>query len=173
MMQQSKVIPLAIMLLLQMVIISCSKDIEDRNPSLLLYSNSKNVHYAVFESIEQLSYTVEAQYPAEKIIEWIKNELKSKGWKPLEESFLNPGLPNSIIKGWESFIDGTTNPNQKVHQWLSDWSNDSGDILTYGLRYSYPEKGKKDMNTLFVFGNFAPKELALKMLEAGAKQKDL
>jgi hypothetical protein len=173
MMQKSIIFFIILIFLAQIGFISCSNNLKYRNPSLLLYPNSDDLHYGVYGKIEQLSYTIQISYPAEPVIEWVKNELQSKGWKPLNESFLNPGLPSSITKGWESFIDGTINPNQTVHQWIADWSNDSGDIVTYGFRYSYPEKGEKNMSTLFVFGSYSPKKEAQKALELTKKHKNL
>jgi hypothetical protein len=105
--------------------------------------------------------------------EWITQELELKGWHPLKESFLNPDIPSSITKGWEAFIDGTSDPNQQVHQWIADWSNSSGDILTYGLQYRYPEKGEENLKTLFVFGHYTPKEIADETLEIIKQQKNL
>lgn len=122
-------------------------------------------------SIEQISYTSEINYPADQIINWIKRELNTIGWQPLKESFLNPGIPSSITKGWETFVDGTTNPSQKVHQWISDWSNSSGDILTYGLQYRYPKDGEQNLKTLFVFGNFSPKKVAEEALKITKSQR--
>ncbi len=152
---------------------ACNKNIESRNPSLLIYPNSENIYYKVSGSVEQISFKSEIEYPAHPIIEWLKKDLKAKGWQPLKESFLNPGIPSSIVKGWESYIDQATNPNQKVHQWITDWSNPSGDILTYGLQYRYPENGDKNMNTIFVYGNYMPKEVAEKASEMATKQNSL
>jgi hypothetical protein len=152
---------------------SCKKDIENRNPSLLIYPNSKNIHFHVSGSVEQISFITESQYPAESIIEWITRGLEFRGWHPLKESFLNPGIPSSITQGWESFMDRTTEPNQRVHQWIADWSNSSGDILTYGLQYKYSEKGEKNLKTLFVFGNYTPKEIADETLEIIKQQNNL
>ncbi len=147
------------------LLISCEKDIKNRHPSLLIYPNSRNIHYIASGTIEQLSFTTEIRYPAQPFIEWLTRELQSQGWHPLKESFLNPGIPSSIITGWGSFIDGTTIPNQKVHQWIVDWSNSSGDILTYGIQYKYLDSGSEDLNTLFVYGNYFPKKIAKKTLK--------
>jgi hypothetical protein len=146
-------------------LISCGKDIEKRHPSLLIYPDSRNIHYNVSRTIEQLSFTTEIRFPAQPFIEWLTRELQLQGWHPLKESFLNPGTPSSMTTGWESFIDGTTIPNQEVHQWIADWSNSSGDILTYGIQYRYPENGVVDLETLFVYGNYFPKKMAEKALK--------
>ncbi len=161
---------ISIVLLMTAFLASCNNNVEKRQPSLMIYQNATNIHQTVKGTFEQISYRIKFKYPAENFIEWLTLELKSQGWTPLKESFLNPGLSTSINRGWGSFIDGTTTPNQKIHQWITDWRNSAGDILTYGLQYKYPNKGTKDLETLYVYGNFIPKEVVLETLKNSNQQ---
>jgi hypothetical protein len=35
----------------------------------------------------------------------------------------------------DPFVDGSVNPNVKVHQWLAQWQDMSDDVVVYTLRY--------------------------------------
>lgn len=89
---------------------------------------------------DQVSYRIQAEYPAENVIQPIEWRLKQLGWKPLPEDFLNPGLPSSTVRGWQYYEDKTTKPVSSVRVWEADWQNDKGDIVTYHLEYRCTEK---------------------------------
>ena len=133
--------------------------------SLIVLKGASNVHYHKVYGQDQISYKIFNKHPAKDTISELNTRLESKGWKPLKENWLNPGVPTSHIRGWVSYIDGTTNPELKVHSWHSDWKNENKDILTYALMYSYPNKGKPNMSELNVIGIFIPNDLAKKDLE--------
>lgn len=145
---------------LALFLVGCKKDTSSRNPALLLYNGASDVHFYDHDPIEQLSYTVTIEFPAKEVIAWIKDQLAIQGWQPLDESYLNPGIKSSHITGWHSFVDGTTHPKLRIHQWLAEWRNIDGDTLTYGFQYKYPEKGIKDLKKLFIYSSLSPKEIA-------------
>jgi len=88
---------------------------------------------------DQIAYSIQAPYPAADVLGTITVRLKQRGWKPLEESWLNPGLPSSHVRGWTYFEDQTTKPATSVRAWQGDWENGAHDILTYILEYRCPE----------------------------------
>jgi hypothetical protein len=88
--------------------------------SLIVLKGASNVHYHKVYGQDQISYKIFNKHPAKDTISELNTRLESKGWKPLKENWLNPGVPTSHIRGWGSYIDGTTNPELKVHSWHSD-----------------------------------------------------
>jgi hypothetical protein len=82
-----------------------------------------------------VAYEVKEEYPAQPIIETIRRRLESKGWRPLQESFLNPGLPNSFTSGWASHADSTGERPIRVYEWVGQWEDDSKRIAWYVLNY--------------------------------------
>lgn len=127
--------------------------------ALIVLPAAQNVRHVKFEGTDQLSYKLIVDYPADKIIRAISENLESKGWDAMEEDYLNPGLPSSHVKGWTSFIDATKQPERCVHQWLAQWENKRHDIAWYAFRYEYPKDKSPDMKTLYVYSVFIPAPL--------------
>jgi hypothetical protein len=75
-------------------------------------------------------------YPAEQFLAEIDGRLKASGWQAQEMDFLNPTIRTSNARGWTAFVDARKAPHVGVHQWLGDWRNQKGDIVSYGLRYT-------------------------------------
>src|SRR5947208_7502451 len=50
-------------------------------------------------------YDVREPYPANGVIAAIRTKLEILGWRGLQEDFLNPGLPSSLVNGWGNFAD--------------------------------------------------------------------
>ncbi len=91
----------------------------------------------------QFDYRVRDPYPAKKTLDGIKAHLRKGGWTALKENALNPGIPNSIVRGWSTFgaIQG---PKEKtIRQWWTDWTNKHGECVTYMLQYE-TENGKME-----------------------------
>jgi hypothetical protein len=107
--------------------------------------------------MDTVSYRLEEPYPATPVLASIRSAVEKKGWRPLEEDFLNPGLASSHIRGWGTVIDGTVKPNQTVHSWHGQWGNGRGDILLYHLDYHCPLDDKHHSNELQVVAAFIPK----------------
>jgi hypothetical protein len=143
---------------------------------LIVYPNAKDVNTHT-EPNGQVSmiYRVDQNYPAQEILNHLKEVLMAKRWTPLMTDWLNPDIPSSHARGWTKWIDGTVTPNTRVHQWFAEWKNDKGDIVLYELRYdsrldSYSQMTKPpDNSRLRVTGIFVPRELAVNMRELAVK----
>ena len=132
-------------------------------PYFVVVSGAREIKQTKVRGSDQVSYRVEAKYPASDVLVTIKKRLKQTSWTPLSEDWLNPGLPSSHVRGWTYFDDETTRPRTNVHQWLADWTNRSGDILRYQLEYRCPRNlcaSTEDLHDLRVVAIFIPAELA-------------
>jgi hypothetical protein len=139
------------------------------NPALILLPGARDVRQTKLEGTDQLNYTLKEAYPARAALKDIKTRLEKLGWKPLEDDYLNPGLPSSHSRGWTEFIDGIRQPNETVQQWLADWQNNKGDIVRYGLVYRSPFNGPQQMDTLQVMEIYVPAKLAKAQRESVLK----
>ncbi len=126
--------------------------------SLFTVDEAFDVHFTKLHGTDQLSYHIDAKYPALDVIVNIKAQLAELGWIPLEESFLNPGIPTSHVRGWSNFEDATGERLRVVYSWWGDWTNDRGEIVTYVLRYDYPKNEQPVLGTLDVTAIFMSKE---------------
>jgi hypothetical protein len=79
-------------------------------------------------------YGLDLAYPAAAALAEIEAQVPDT-WTPRRESFQNPGLSTSHVRGWTQYQDLTTDPDSWVHQWSSEWQNAEGDILAYDLHY--------------------------------------
>ncbi len=131
-----------------------------RNPALIILPGARDIIRGHVFGTDQLSYRLNEAYPADSALRNIKDQLTRQGWKPLKEDYLNPGLPSSHTRGWTEFIDATRKPEQMVKQWLADWTNDKGDIVTYALRYRFPSSGSLQLNTLLITAIYDPAKSA-------------
>src|SRR3954470_21373917 len=82
-----------------------------------------------------VTYEVNAQFPATPFVTGLGVRLTGMGWKALDEDIFNPGLSTSQGHDWSNFIDGRTEPNRRVYQWLGQWVNSRGDVIVFGLTY--------------------------------------
>lgn len=80
-------------------------------------------------------YQLKEEYPALPVIQTIKGRLEGTGWRPLENSFLNPGSSTSFVRGWTSHEDRTRGRASQVYQWVGQWEDDSKRIVWYDLTY--------------------------------------
>jgi hypothetical protein len=103
-----------------------------------------------------VSYGLMAEYPPSNVIQQISSKLNDLHWAPLKEDWLNPGIPSSHVRGWTEFLDDNRGALQHVHQWLAQWKDPSGNIVSYSLRYSYKEGGPSDLKSLWVNGIWNP-----------------
>lgn len=132
--------------------------------SLIEVSGAQNPTYlALSEGREQLTYTVAVEYPADKIVAFVSGELQKKGWKPLREDFLNPGIPSFNVRGWASFDDAVQKPAARVYQWMTDWEDRTRDITVYDLEYRYPTSGAPNRSELHVLELYIPAPTVAKM----------
>lgn len=159
------------------IIYGCSSSNEapkgSHSDDLIVIEGGKDVKYYNLHGTEQVYYRVDMAYPAGKALVDICKKVNARGWEPLKESFLNPGIPSSHVRGWGSFTDGTKPSNPLIHQWLADWKNKNGDILWYGLHYELPDKKSfiLENNKLEIHAGFIPASLAEADREAVLKKK--
>jgi len=144
--------------------------------SLIVVSGAKDPSYRTYpDGREHVMYTVEAEYPAEKIISAISGQLGKKGWKPLREDFMNPGIQSSRIRGWKSFADATQQPEEGVHSWVADWESPAHDIVVYTLEYRTPGAAVStythSLKTLQVIGLYIPARVAADMKKLAAASR--
>jgi hypothetical protein len=144
---------------------SLDKKPENYPDALILLPNATDVKYYKLGGSFQLTYKIETDYPAADLISSICNQLKQGNWYPLKESYLNPGVSASHVTGWSSFEDKREKTPQTVLQWIGDWENKAGDVVTYGLSYKYDTGKNKDIKHLTVTGIFMPAPLAKKTRE--------
>ena len=103
-----------------------------------------------------IAYALNEKHPASNAIQQISSRLMALGWTPLQDDWLNPGLPSSHGHGWTDFVDSTTTPMNHVHRWGAQWQDKSGNIVDYTLRYSYPKSGTPDLQSLRIYGSWYP-----------------
>jgi hypothetical protein len=115
-----------------------------------------------------VAYALAEKYPASNAIQRISSRLKALGWKPLHDDWLNPGLPSSHVRGWTDFVDFTATPMRHVHQWGAQWQDKAGNIVGYDLRYSYPESGAPDFQSLWIDAFWYP-AAGVKMMQAATR----
>jgi hypothetical protein len=128
--------------------------------SLIVLPSASKVTFRSVDGATQLTYTINAAYPAQDELRAISDNLVRQGWKPLKYDFLNPSIPSSHVRGWQHFDDHTTHPYTSVKQWLAWWMNTRHEVVSYALEYRYPVKGDVDLHTVRVFANFMPAQIA-------------
>jgi hypothetical protein len=124
----------------------------------IIASDAKNVACRkIAGDRRQLTYRVDAEHPAQKIIEGIKRNLGARGWTPMQQDYFNPGLANSLIRGWEYYEDRATKPTTSVQYWQVDWRR-GREIVTYRLEYRCPDNlcaSTRDLHDLQVIAIYA------------------
>jgi hypothetical protein len=129
----------------------------DGSGGLIVLPRAKAVVHRPDKGMQTVTYRLKMPYVSETAVASIRAAVEKKGWRPLQEDFLNPGLPSSHVRGWGTVIDGTVMPNQRLHAWHGQWSNSSGDVLLYHLEYHCPLDDRVHSDTLDVVGAFIPK----------------
>jgi hypothetical protein len=133
-----------------------------RSEALIQLPGAEDVSYDVYKGRERLMYSLTAEYPATEILDEIRSRLRTQGWKPLEDNYFMTGVPTSHVTGWEQCEETGTEQDVQVmvHAWSADWINAQGDVVLYGLKYSYPKDGQVDLSHLQIFAVFFPKRVA-------------
>ncbi len=130
---------------------------------LTFLPNATNIRYYELGGTFQLIYRIQADYPAGDLIAVVSAELERRKWRPLQEDYLNPGLPSGHVRGWQRFNQPAKNPPQTIHQWLANWENQDGDVMSYGFIYQYDSHGKQDLKDMTVIAIFVPAQIAKEM----------
>ncbi len=109
-----------------------------RPEAFVVLPNAEKAAFVTFHGTRQMRYEFVEPYPAKTALKSISDRLDSLGWKPLKNSYLQPDRPSSHVTGWKEFQDGTKTPWVKVKQWMAEWRSPSGDVVSYILRYEWP-----------------------------------
>jgi hypothetical protein len=88
--------------------------------------------------VAAVDYEIDVAYPAEQFLTQVDSRLTSAGWKAQGQDLLNPTIRTSNVRGWTPFVDSRKSPHVAVHQWLGQWRNQKGDVVSYALRYTTP-----------------------------------
>jgi hypothetical protein len=127
--------------------------------ALILYPRATAIKFDERGSTDRLSYHVSSQYPATPVIELVSTKLQRGGWEPLNYDFMNPNVPSSRLRGWQEILQGNKQP-VCIHQWLGDWRDASGNIVTYGFRYKQPKCSTVALTDLEVTAWYTPADVA-------------
>jgi hypothetical protein len=111
----------------------------------------------------RMTCQVESLYPSTEVISEIKAKLSAKGWEPLKDDFMNPGLPTSYVKGWDKFTDKDHIPPTKVYRWTADWKNKSNEVTRYILIHEYPLGIDSPMSELHITAEYYPASIVEKV----------
>jgi hypothetical protein len=133
--------------------------------SLVVAAGTSDFECRVVGDLHEITYQVRAPYPAAKVIEAVQAELRTKGWLPLADDPLNPGIRSSHVEGWSSFEDDSVKPHCTVYRWMADWVNLDGDILRFAFSYRSAGGEVEDLDELHVVGTFTPSKIARQELE--------
>ena len=137
----------------------CSPRIYNHSNAFVVLRNIEDPFYDLRDGGSiQLSYKLKEDYPASSVLKQISTQLEGTGWQPLKEDYLNPGQSSSHVKGWSEFEDALRPPSKIVHQWVGDWEDKYGNIVTYIFRYEYP-KNKKNLSVLQIHEIYEPASL--------------
>jgi hypothetical protein len=147
-------------------------EVARRHPdSLLVAPSAIDPRYLAYpDGREQLTYTIDTEYPADSTISFVSEHLRNQRWSPLSQDFLNPDIPSSQVRGWTQFEDASREPRATVRQWGCDWEDGAHNITLYDLEYRYPMSGAHDApdsRMLHVVSLYIPADVARKMKHIG------
>src|SRR5215212_413520 len=110
------------------------------SPELIVFPGAANVSAAG----DSLSYDLDVPYPAREQIDLIADHLQDGAWRPLQRS--------DYARGWSDFVD----QSQHIYQWMAEWRNSQGDLVTYTLQYRYPASESPELTHLYVTAKRQP-----------------
>jgi len=113
-----------------------------------------------------VQYDLQACYPASAKLELLSKRMPA-AWVPRKESFMNPGIPTSQVRGWTHFEDDTTQPPTYVKHWAREWEDKSGSILTYHLMFRTRTENETSCNLQISATQLSP--ATVRALESAAK----
>jgi hypothetical protein len=119
-------------------------------------------------------YQLNEEFPAQAAINTIRSRLESRGWRPLQEDFLNPGLATSLGRGWTSHEDRTGPRSVRVYEWVGQWEDEAKRIVWYVLTYdavTSPDGEIRAQGRLRVRATLLSAETAKALREAAAKAR--
>ncbi|MBP6965047.1 MAG: hypothetical protein KBC96_11630 [Armatimonadetes bacterium] len=140
--RSQKRLPIAIVAVLLLAVVAVFYAVHNRSGSqpaaFVVLPNAEGPEFVTFQGTRQMRYEFIEPYPGKAALKGISDRLGRLGWKPLQNSYLQPDRPSSHVTGWEEFQDGTKTPWVYVRQWMGEWTSPSGDVVSYILRYEWP-----------------------------------
>jgi hypothetical protein len=136
-------------ILLTFLVISIVIAQEPCYDKLLLLAKASQVKCTYDKGTTHFEYRLKTHYPALSLISNLNQQLKSLGWEPLRYNIGSEAL-NSHVTGWSKYIDGTTKPKMFIHQWAGQWINERNEVVSYILKYKYPQGDRPNFGTLQV-----------------------
>lgn len=140
---------------------------DDYSGAFVVTAGARSKYFLKLGSSSRVTYELKSLYPAKDVISEIMDKLSAKGWKPLKEDFMNPGVPTSYIIDWDVFIDSDHIPTTKVYTWTTDWKNNLNEVVRYKLSYEYPAGIDSIVNDLHVKAEYYPSSI----VEKATKQR--
>lgn len=132
--------------------------------SLITVNGAQNIRFVEYEGTQQLTYSVKEKFPALDFVANLYCDLKSRGWIPMEENFLNPGMTTSHVSGWGGYEDRYAKPPKKVQTWQAQWESERGDVVCYSLKFLFSSNEKDIIADMEVFAVFVPHNLRKQFL---------
>jgi hypothetical protein len=142
----------------------CGRLLDTRNPSrrsdaMVLLDGAREVTYYRNheangrEELEGISYLVDAEFPAERVICQVTAALARSGWRPLRRIRDDRATPSSFLQGWDVIISRRGSSDEHhIDSWTAEWMNSDGDVLSYSLAYRYPSRGAPNRTRMRIGG---------------------
>lgn len=156
--------------------LSCHRDLPD---SLIVIQGASKPKQFYVRGMDQIVYRVEEKFPAKDAIQTILQQLKKKGWEPLQQQYLYPDLPSSHVLGWTFYEDKRVGYTSFVFEWSADWKDKNNNIVTYSFRYRDPAKKythktyilKPTNSDLYIAASYMPEKVAQTIRESAKQRK--
>jgi hypothetical protein len=136
-----------------------SRDVGKRSSAMVLVDGAREVVYydnhdpTGRPELEQISYLLDAPFPAAGVICYVSRQLAKDGWRPLPRTRDDVGTTSSYVQGWRVIISRKGSSDEHhVDLWDAEWVNAEGDLLSYSLTYHYPSHGPANRGRLRVGG---------------------
>jgi hypothetical protein len=161
---------------LALAALSCHRDLPD---SLIVINGASKPKQFYVRGMDQLVYRVNEKFPAKDAIQTISQQLKNKGWEPLQQQYLYPDLPSSHVLGWTFYEDRRVGYTSYVFEWSADWKDKNNNIVTYSFRYRDPAKKyshqtyilRPTNSDLYIAASYMPQKVAQSIRESAKQRK--
>ena len=145
------------------LLVSCSHAEERASAEYLQpYPNSKVLQSVAQYGGQGVTYEVMEPYPAEPVIKFIESRIPPQ-FKVRKESFMNPGIPTSHVRGWTNYLDSSGKVLTRVDHWSGEWEDAAGNIVAYDLMYRSPsatsDLERPTTSLLWVNGGLLPRKM--------------
>ena len=112
-----------------------SGQLQIANTALFVAKAAKNLRLAAEGRL--VAFTLDEPYPAELFrLQLDNNYIPPRGWKKEDELHLFPGTRTSDHPGgWARFVRG----GDLIYQWATNWVDEKGNLVSYVIKYKFPE----------------------------------